>query len=109
MNENLYTLTDIVKKTLEKEHNARNSDSVLYVKVCNAINPEALKNPFCDVISNLPKYGLPSVESIGRIRRKIQTENPWLQSDEKVKEWRRDNEEIYREYAVNYETRSGAQ
>lgn len=104
----LYTLTDIVKETLEKEQGARNSDSVLYVKVCNTINPAALERPFWDVISNTTKYGLPSVESVCRIRRKIQTEHPWLQSDEKVKKWRSDNEEIYREYAVNYETRSAA-
>lgn len=82
-----------------EEPKARNSDMVLYYMVCCKRNIVSLGEPFGYVLMNLKELNLPSIESVGRVRRKIQELYPELASDEKVKEMREEQEEIYRKYS----------
>lgn len=78
----------------------RDSDNLLYYKVCETINPSALSLPFNEVILNTKKYGFPIFESVRRARQKIQRENPNLASSKAVKEQKQKNEADYKAFAV---------
>ena len=83
------TTHDLVKKILEQRPETRNSDMFLYTVLAQHIEDEKgvdiTEKPFCFVLCNLKKLGLPSLESVGRARRKIQEQYPHLQSEKKVK------------------------
>jgi hypothetical protein len=95
----LSNTTKIVKAILMEYEEARNSDMVLYVKVCERMNSTVLKQPFWEAITSLKAYNLPCIESVGRARRKLQREFPELSGNAKVEAQRAENEEIFREYA----------
>lgn len=97
------TTHDLVKKILEQRPETRNSDMSLYIALAQHMESEKGVNiterPFCYVICNLKKLGLPTIESVGRARRKIQEQCPHLQSEKKVKKMRDEKEEEYRKYS----------
>ena len=95
----LYKTSDIVKNILEEKPATRDSDDLLYFEVCKELCPHVLDYKLGDVLLTFNDYDIPRYESVGRARRKIQSENPWLGSSEKVKGWRTDNEGKYREYS----------
>lgn len=95
----LKTTADLVKDILEREPNTRNSDMLLYVKVCEKVNSEALDEPFWFVLMNLKDYNLPNMETVRRTRQKIQAEFPELAADSTVQGHRLLNEEVFRDYA----------
>ena len=47
-------------------------------------------------------YHLPSIETVGRARRKIVEQYPDLAGDKKVKDVRRENEDTFRHYARSF-------
>ena len=100
---NLKTTHDLVKRILEQRPETRDSDMFLYTVLAQHIEEEKGLNlteqPFCYVICNLKKLGLPPIASVGRARRKIQKQYPHLQSEKKVKQMREEQEEEYRKYA----------
>ena len=89
----------LVKEILETVPETRNSDMLLYYHVCLEIDKTVLKLPFWLVLLDLKHYGLPPIESVGRVRRKLQEECPELRAVSSVKEKRTENEEIVKEYA----------
>lgn len=95
----LANTTDLVKQILESFPQARNSDMVLYVKVCEKMNAEAINKPFWYVLVNLKEFNLPNIETVRRTRQKIQADNPYLAGDANVEAQRMLNEETFREYA----------
>jgi hypothetical protein len=84
---------------LEECPNARNSDSILYVEVCKKVNSDCLAKPFWYVMAKHRQFGLPSYDTVGRCRRKIQEKYPELAADSTVEGHRALNEEVYRDYA----------
>lgn len=101
----LYQLQDVIKDIMEYDEDARNCDDHLYVEVVRKINPGVLDKPFRVVLNNFNQFDIPAYESVGRIRRKVQSECPWLLAADKVRKMRTDNEEIYRKYATECEVR----
>ena len=101
--ENLKTTHNLVKRILEQRPETRNNDMFLYIVLAqhleNAKDVNITEKPFCYVLCNLKKLGLPSIESVGRARRKIQEQYPHLQSEKKVKKMREEQEEEYRKYS----------
>lgn len=102
--EELHTMKEIVKEILVLDPRARNSDSYLYLKV---IQKQAMQKRvnlrFLSVVSffsNLNEHGFANYESVGRVRRKLQNEFPELSGREPVQAARRENEEVFREWAV---------
>lgn len=101
MKNKLYETKTLVKRILEEDERARNSDNELYLQVCLVLNPLAFSVPFAEVISNLEGYGLPPFETVRRTRQKIQQEHPELRPCDEVALFRAENEEIYKEFATN--------
>ena len=90
---NLKTIEDKVRAVLQKDEEARNDDMLLYLKVCNG----CLKDT--EVMIQYKYLGLPSFESVGRTRRKLQAQYPELMGNARVRRLRAAGEKAYRKYA----------
>lgn len=95
----LKNTTELVKQVLETVPAARNSDNLLFIEVVKIINLNLIFKPLAEVLTNLTEYGLPSIETVGRCRRKIQAECPELRAKQAVQECRADREEEFRSWA----------
>lgn len=98
----LITITDIVRMILKKHPEARNSDNTLYYFVLKnlgkqkGIDIESMSLPH--FLLHMNEYKLPSVESVGRCRRKIVETHPELAGNSDAEAGRSLNEEIFRDY-----------
>lgn len=96
-------LSNRVKAILEANTNARNSDNILYLHILRSYGAD--KGLDIDKMSvpmlflHCKDMGLPSLESVGRARRKMQEMYPHLRGDENVQIGREMQEETYRQYA----------
>ena len=99
MKNQLLTTEALVKEILIESKAARNSDMLLYVKVCEKINPEVLKLPINTLLLSLKEYSIPCPESVRRTRQKLQRRHIELASDKRIAKLRAENEAEYREYA----------
>lgn len=95
-------IADLVKKILEENVLARNSDRVLYFYILRAIDETALSMSTKDFL--LHAENVPSFETVRRTRQKVQEQNPELRASDKVKEYRRENEKEYLQFARSYES-----
>ena len=93
------TTESIVKAVLESNITARNNDDVLTLRVYGQIAPEVISMPFYVVMLNRKEYGLPSLKSIERARRKLQSKYPELSASEIVQAYRQQQEHDYIAYA----------
>ena len=96
---NLKTIEGKVKAILEKDEEARNDDMLLYLKVCNTCLKDTGAMPFAEVMEQYKYLGLPSFESVGRTRRKLQAKYPELAGNARVRRLRAEGEKAYRKYA----------
>ena len=99
-------MRDISRKVegiLLTNERSRNSDNILYLEVIRkvahteGINLDAMNVP--EFFLHLGDYGFPSYETVSRVRRKLQEENPWLEASKRVKEGRAEKEAEMREWA----------
>lgn len=100
MGARLYDTQKIVEEMLYNYPDTRNSDALLYLIVCKTIRPEAVKMPLERVLLEREELGLPKYDSVGRIRRKLQSDHEELRATEKVTDGRYENWKEYREYAL---------
>lgn len=93
----------LVKKIMEQDAGARNSDSYLYLRVINEVakekNHDLSAVSITDYLSNMSQWGFPPFESVRRSRQKLQQYNPDLASNEAVQGFRTQNEAVFREFA----------
>ena len=100
--EKLKSTQALVQGILEKDIRARNSDSYLYLKVCEYISHEKghflwqFEVPY--FLMNMKELGYPPFETVRRARQMLQRKFPKLCASEKVAEQRAENEEVYREF-----------
>lgn len=66
----------------------RDSDELLYLKVCEHYNPTVLNKSFKQVFVNRLFNGIPSFETVRRCRTKVQSEHEELHSTLEVKQKR---------------------
>ena len=99
MKENLQTTTEIVKKVLTEYPATRNNDRLLYYRVCEIINDKTLTSNFGYVLLHQKDFEIPSIETVGRCRRKAQEKHPELRASKEVEEKRAERETEFREYA----------
>lgn len=94
----LKDLTPLVEKILTEKVKSRDDDYLLY---CYFLNTQGISKytPFWELYSKIRNKELPSLESIGRIRRKVQELNPELTPSKSVKEGKAAQEQEYKEYA----------
>lgn len=86
-------LTEIITDIMIRDDVARESDTYLYHAVCEKIAPAAMSVPFGIMIQNLKRYGLPTYDTVTRLRRKIQSEHCFVDPSTQVKAWRDAKEE----------------
>ena len=91
--------SDIVKDVLETIPETRNSDDLLYICVCEKINPTLGTQPFRTVLMYRKSLNLPPFESVRRTRQKLQASYPELCGTDEVEAWRVVNEGVVRDYA----------
>lgn len=97
--ENLKTIEGKIKAIMKKDEETRDDDMLLYLKVCNAYLKGAGAMPLAEVMTQYKYLGLPSFESVCRIRRKLQAKNPELAGNSHVRRVRAKGEKDYRNYA----------
>ena len=103
--ENLSTITDIVKRVLEKNEQARNSDSFLYLQVLrNIAHRDSWKMPLQMMsvsyfLLHMKELGAPNFETVRRARQRIQAEYPELKACDAVQDARMDREADFRKFA----------
>lgn len=95
----LKNTSDIVKVILQRYPDTRNSDDLLYLKVCEYVNGTHISLPFWKVIQDRKDFGYPPFESVRRSRQKLQATYPELASNKVVEAKRTQNEKIYEEFA----------
>lgn len=100
---NIEKTSQLVKRILQDDSQARNSDDYLYYMVCKKI---ANKSGYTmneisvfEFLLNRKKYGFPPYETVERARRKIQEKHPELAANSDVEAQRILNEEEFRNYA----------
>lgn len=94
----LYKLEDMVREVLEENKKARDDDRELTLNIHTKfynINPYAC---YCNVMRN---EDIPSQESIGRCRRKIQETDESLRGSKRKEKIRLEEQEVYIDYALN--------
>ena len=94
----LLTLEAMTRRILTKRPETRDSDKELALVLWNTyygINPWA---PVCEVLRN---ECIPSIESIGRCRRKIQEKDESLRGSKRKEKIRMKQQEIFIEYALS--------
>ena len=97
----LRNLTELVKMILEQQPETRSSDNLLYVEVlARCAGQNVLNMPVWAFYQNQREWKLPSIETVGRCRRKIQQENPCLRATPDVQNFRHEKEAQFREFAV---------
>lgn len=97
--DNLKNISRIVTEILKEDKRARNSDSYLYLAVCQKINPDCINRSFLYVMSQINDLGLPKMESVRRTRQKVQHDHPELAGNRTVTDQRRENEQEFRKFA----------
>lgn len=95
----LRNTTMVVRQVLVTVPAARNSDNILYLEVVRLINQQVLRLPLAVVLNNMKEYNLPTIETVGRCRRKLQAQFPELRADKAVEEFRSGLETEFREWA----------
>lgn len=103
MKEELRTTTDLVKVILTEQPETRCSDNLLYSAVLDHIGKEAGVNignmSIRVVLHNMKHLHLPTIETVGRCRRKLQEKHPELRAVAEVEAFRSEREGAFREYA----------
>lgn len=99
----IYTTSELVKDILQRCPDARNSDNVLYVRVCTEIGSQVgidiSKMSMPHFLLHLKEYNMPAFETVRRTRQKLQAEYPHLTGDANVEAQRMLNEADFRRYA----------
>ena len=100
---NQFNITALVKEILEKDEQARNSDSLLYLRVLRKVEQEQRETlngiTVVDFLLNYQGKIYPPFESVRRARQKLQRAYPELDACEEVQEYRAENEAAMYEYA----------
>ncbi len=97
--DSLKTVEGKVKVILQKNEDARNDDMVLYLALCNVCLKDAGAMPLAQIMTKHRELGLPSFESVGRTRRKLQERHPELLGSVRKQKIRAAGEKAYRKYA----------
>lgn len=95
---NFKTIEEKVKYALTCNEKARDDDMTLYVCVCAICLPSVINMPFANVMLHYRSLGLPNLESVGRIRRKLQAKHPELAASSEIRKRRAAQERYYRSY-----------
>ena len=101
--EELKTITDIVETIMQTAEETRNNDNLLYLRLLDVLGKhhgiDYIHMTVIDFFRLLPELNIPTIETVSRIRRKVQQEKPELKSNAEVTAFRAERKEMFREYA----------
>lgn len=101
MKKEFVQINKIVTQILEKNPKTRNSDNELYIAVIEEIGQGNSDKPIGEILLNLKSLGLPCYESVGRARRKIQSEREDLRANDVVQDFRTERQIEFSEFYGN--------
>lgn len=101
--EEMKTTTEIIMIIMMVDPDTRNNDNLLYLRVLSALGEQHdigyLNMRVVDFFRLLPQLDVPTIETVSRIRRKLQQKYPALQSTKKIKNHRAEREKMFRQFA----------
>lgn len=92
----LNSLEDMVRETLKRDARARDDDRILTLDIWVNVFKVNPWSPVCEVMRN---KNLPSQESLGRVRRKIQQRDESLRGSKAKEDIRMNAQADYLEYS----------
>lgn len=100
--EKLNNLEKTVRKILKNIPNTRGSDDLLYLHVLDEMKVDVSKYDVESFILNYRRLGIPTIETVGRCRRKIQAKNETLKPTPDIQLKRREVENSFYNYSLGY-------
>lgn len=97
----LKTAKAITWLLLETDLRTRTDDHYLYAQVISILRPEISRMSVSEFLTDFPNLRLPSIETVGRARRKLQELYPHLAGPTMVQEGRAENEAVFEAFARN--------
>lgn len=98
----LKALESKVRKCLKNYPETRGSDDLLYIEVIKEMGIFLGQYTADYWFRNYRKMGLPSIESVGRCRRKIQEKNEALKPIKEIELQRRAQEKTFYNYSLGF-------
>ena len=95
----LNTLAIKVEEILRNESKTRDDDNVLYAYFLNSLGVSVRETSFWEIARRVVNGDLPSMESVGRVRRKVQELNPELVGTAEKRKIRYKAIDDYKEFA----------
>lgn len=97
--ERLNTMSEKVKEILTNKLTARDNDNVLFAYYLNSLGVSVRKTSYWEVSQRIVSGELPSLESVGRVRRKVQELHPELGGSAEKRKIRYKATEDYKDFA----------
>ncbi len=93
-------LESTVKDILTKDPSARSDDFILVTSVYQKLGKINDTQTFYCVMLGHKQLGLPSFESITRVRRKVQEKHSELRANKQIQNRREEQEQMFFEYGI---------
>ena len=101
----LVKTSELVKGILEQDERARNSDEFLYLRVLGVLGEmkgiDIFEMSVPCFLLNRKEMNFPCFETVRRSRQKVQADFPELASVERVGKKRKENEQVYKAFALS--------
>lgn len=97
----IYKTDEIVRKLLIDKPGTRDDDFYLLFEYFRYVNPQLIDKPLEEVLILHKWYGLPSLETITRARRRNQAKYKELKSKKEIEKLRKQQEENFVFYSKN--------
>ena len=94
----IFRVSEVVKEVLKENPMTRNSDTSLYLAVCEKFNPDACRMSFATVFEHRKELGIPNMETVRRSRQNIQSKHKELRATEEVTNERYERWKVVRDY-----------
>lgn len=98
----LKDLEKVVRKILTEEPRTRGDDDLLYIKVLEQRKIKLTDYDAKSFILNYRKLGIPTIETVGRCRRKVQEQNEFLKPTPEIVLKRKKLEHSFYNYSLGY-------
>ena len=98
--ERLKNVEHVVERILNTKEDARKSDDVLYLYVCEYFNEDTVLMTLRDFLTTRKSTGCPTFETVRRTRQKVFEKRPELKP-KKITELRENMIPVYIDYALN--------
>ena len=95
----LNTMAIKVEEILRNKSKARDDDNVLYAYFLNSLGVSVRRTSFWEITRRVVNGDLPSMESVGRVRRKVQGRKPELVGTAEERKIRYKAMDDYKEFA----------